>query len=73
MLTMLIVAVIGILVVLIVGGILNWIVQKAPFIPAEFKAAISWGIWAICALIFLVWLVQSVRGGVPTSDAWRFW
>jgi hypothetical protein len=60
MLAMLIWAVIGILAVLIVGGVLSWIVRTAPFVPEPMKAAVSWGIWVVVALIFLVWLVSAI-------------
>lgn len=73
MLTMLIFAVVGILVVLVVGGILSWIVNKAPFVPAELKAAVVWVIWTIIALVFLVWLVQAVHNGINNPGSWRLW
>lgn len=62
MLTTLIWAVIALLIVLIVGGVLSWIVRTAPFVPAEMKNAVSWGIWVVIVLVVLLWLVSMLSG-----------
>jgi hypothetical protein len=55
--------VIYLIIVAVVVGILLWLVNRAPFIPAEAKTIIVYVIYFVCALILINWLLGFTSSG----------
>jgi hypothetical protein len=55
---------ITVLIIVLVAGLVAWIIQKAPFIPEEYKAIALW----ILLVILVIWVISILlpMAGVST-------